>query len=61
LGDAIASDIMKELESLVIQFAFEFGCHRKQLSGGSGSATDDNFDKDTLFTTALHLASVFTP
>ena len=38
LGDAVVGDIMKGLESLVSQFAVEFGRHRKQLDG-SDSAT----------------------
>jgi hypothetical protein len=55
LGDAIVSDIMKGLESLVSWFAVEFGRHRKQLSGGSDSATGSDDDEDTLITLALRL------
>ena len=55
LGDAVVSDIVKGLESLVSRFAVEFGHHRKQLSGGSYSS------RATLLRTALHVTSVFTP
>ena len=48
LGDAVVSDIMKGLEFLVSRFAVEFGRHRKQLSGGSDSATDSDYDENGL-------------
>ena len=62
LGDAVVSDIMKGLESLVSRFAVEFGRHRKQLSGGSDSATGSDNDEEPFFgDTVLAMQSVVSP
>ena len=58
LGDAVVSDIMKRLECLVSRFAIEFGRHRKQLSGGSDSATGSDDDEDLETLSAMELVQV---